>query len=432
MRVLNHPILKRIIVILIVVLLFVFIGYQIWRANHSTVVTETSTYASISDLIQAEGIIIRDESLITQNTPGVITYNVSDGTKIAKDSVIATVYDTAEEAITHQKRTQLEAQLAMLNELNDAKTTSAYINPDNLDKQIYIKMYSMIDAIGNRDREQIDSSKDQFLQSVNARQIATDQVADFNEKIQSVQAQITGLGAEKGTKKGEVISPASGYFVSAIDGYETTYPYEKAIELTADDLKTKKSQSSVDQTNVIGKICDSYNWYVACVVSPEVAARLKPDAQVSVKMPFASVADVPATIVAVNQTDQEADAAVILQCNYMSNVLSKVRNETIQIEIQTYTGIRVSQQSVQFQTITKEVVDENNETTVVTKDVRGVYIVYGNSIKFVEIVPLYSDSHYVICDPNPEISMLMTDNTLKLYDEVVVGGKDLYDGKLVK
>ena len=68
MGILNHPILKRIITIIIVVLLLVFIGYQIWRANHSSVVTETATYASISDTIQAEGVIIRNETLVQQNT----------------------------------------------------------------------------------------------------------------------------------------------------------------------------------------------------------------------------------------------------------------------------------------------------------------------------------------------------------------------------
>ena len=98
MGILNHPILKRIITIIIVVLLLVFIGYQIWRANHSSVVTETATYASISDTIQAEGVIIRMKTLVQQNTAGVITYNVSDGTKIAKDGLIATVYDTAEDS----------------------------------------------------------------------------------------------------------------------------------------------------------------------------------------------------------------------------------------------------------------------------------------------------------------------------------------------
>lgn len=432
MGIVNHPILKRVISILIAVLLLVFIGYQIWRANHSSVASETSTYASISDVIQAEGVIIRNESLVKQTTPGVITYDVSDGTKVSKDGVLATVYDTSEDAVTQQKRAQLESQLATLKELNTSKTTTTYTNPDNLDKQIHSKMYSLINAIHNKDKEATNMNKDAVLLSINTRQIATGQVTDFNAKIQSVQDQLTALGTTKGTKKGTVISPASGYFVSTIDGYESAYDYKNATNLTVDDLKAEKVQQTLTDSSVIGKVCDSYNWYVACVVPAETASRLKEDAQVSIKMPFASTGDVPATIMAVNQNDKDSEAAVILKCNYMSDALSQVRSETIQIEINTYTGIRVSQQSVHFQTITKDVVDENGNTTTVTKDVKGVYIVYGNSIKFVEIVPLYSSNNYVICDPNPDESTLMTDDSLKLYDEVVIGGKDLYDGKMVK
>ena len=65
MGILNHPILKRIVTIIIVVLLLVFIGYQIWRANHSSVVTETATYASISDTIQAADLLnqIKEEEV---------------------------------------------------------------------------------------------------------------------------------------------------------------------------------------------------------------------------------------------------------------------------------------------------------------------------------------------------------------------------------
>lgn len=432
MGILNHPILKRIITIIIIVLLLVFIGYQIWRANHSSVVTEMATYASISDTIQAEGVIIRDETLVQQDTADVITYNVSDGTKIAKDSVIATIYDTAEDAATQKQREQLESQLATLQELNSSATATTYTNPDNLDKDIHSKLYTLLDSIHERDREQIDSNRDDVLKSINTRQIATGQVTDFNGKIQSIQEQLAALGSVKGTKKGEILSPASGYFVSSTDGFEFTFDYDSATELTVDDLKAKQDQNAQTQdSSVIGKICDSYNWYVACIVPADTAARLKVDSQVSIQLPFVSSDDIPATVAAVNQTDGASEAAVILRCNYMSDALSKVRDETIQININTYTGIRVSQQSVRFQTISKDVTDENGNVTTVTKDVKGVYILYGNSIKFVEIVPLYSSNNYVICDPDPDTSELMTSETLTLYDEVVVGGKDLYDGKMV-
>ena len=302
-----------------------------------------------------------------------------------------------------------------------------------MDKDIHTKLYTLLESIHERDRDQIDSDKDSVLKSINTRQIATGQVTDFNAKIQSLQDQLTALGSVKGTKKGEITSPSSGYFVSSTDGYESTFRYADAANLTVEDLKTKKDQKAETQDNsVIGKICDSYNWYVACIVPADTATRLKEGAQVSIQLPFVSSGNIPATVEAVNQTDGASEAAVILRCNYMSDTLSKVRDETIQININTYTGIRVSQQSVRFQTVSKDVTDENGNTTTVTKDVKGVYILYGNSIKFVEIVPLYSSNNYVICDPDPDTSELMTSETLTLYDEVVVGGKDLYDGKMVK
>ncbi len=432
MGILNHPILKRTVIVIITVLLLVFIGYQIWRANHSSVVTETATYASISDTIQAQGVIIRDETLVRQNTAGVIMYNVSDGTKIAKDGVIASVYDTAEDVAAQQQRAQLQEQLAVLQELNEVGKTAVYTNPENLDKDIHTRLYTLLSAIQERGREQIDSSKEEVLKSMNTRQIATGQVTDFNGKIQSIQNQLAALGTATGVKRGDITSPASGYFVSAVDGYESVFDYDTAPDLTVEDLKARQGQAAQNtDSNVIGKVCDSYNWYVACIVPAETASRLQEDAQVSIQLPFVSTGNVPAVVTAVNQEEGASEAAVVLKCNYMSELLSKVRSETIQVNINTYTGIRVSQQSVRFQNVSKEVTDENGNTTTVTKDVMGVYILYGNTIRFVEIVPLYSSSNYVICSANPDTSQLMTEDTLTLYDEVVVGGKDLYDGKMV-
>ena len=80
-------------------------------------------------------------------------------------------------------------------ELNSARTTTTYTNPDNLDKDIHTKLYTLLESIHERDRDQIDSNKDSVLKSINTRQIATGQVTDFNAKIQSLQDQLTALGS---------------------------------------------------------------------------------------------------------------------------------------------------------------------------------------------------------------------------------------------
>ena len=154
-------------------------------------------------------------------------------------------------------------------------------------------------------------------------------------------------------------------------------------------------------------------------------------------MPFASAEPIPATVAAINQKDRESEAAVVFQCSYMNEELASIREETIQIQIAEYTGIRVSQKAVHFETVNQTVTDEEGNTrTVKHENVRGVYVMHGSEIEFVQIFPLFSSGSYIICemleDGSPSEEELVTDRTVQLFDEVVVEGTDLFDGKVVK
>ena len=47
-------------------------------------------------------------------------------------------------------------------------------------------------------------------------------------------------------------------------------------------------------------------------------------------------------------------------------------------------------------------------------------------VKFVEVNVIYSDDDYMICEKQTD-----DEKVLRLYDEVIVKGKNLYDGKIV-
>ena len=62
------------------------------------------------------------------------------------------------------------------------------------------------------------------------------------------------------------------------------------------------------------------------------------------------------------------------------------------------------------------------------KQESGVYVRVGNALSFKRIKVLYHSEHdrYSICEQTDESGYL------KLYDNIVVGGKDLYDGKIIR
>ena len=59
---------------------------------------------------------------------------------------------------------------------------------------------------------------------------------------------------------------------------------------------------------------------------------------------------------------------------------------------------------------------------------RGVYVKYGNLQRFLRIATLYENDSYILIPDNGKIG---TDNEVRLYDEIIVQGTNLQDGKLL-
>ena len=118
---------------------------------------------------------------------------------------------------------------------------------------------------------------------------------------------------------------------------------------------------------------------------------------------------VPVTVYACNK-DSKGNLAVVFRCDYMSEELSTIRKETVEIQMVEHTGLKVPKRAI--------IVDENQQA--------GVFVRSGNIVSFRKIEQKYSEpADYVICKEIDE------DGYLRLYDDIIVGGRGLYDGKIV-
>ena len=62
---------------------------------------------------------------------------------------------------------------------------------------------------------------------------------------------------------------------------------------------------------------------------------------------------------------------------------------------------------------------------------QGVYVKYGSEVIFKQVHIIYSDDDYVICSENPDPELLFNGTTITIYDEIIVEGENLYNGKLI-
>ena len=92
----------------------------------------------------------------------------------------------------------------------------------------------------------------------------------------------------------------------------------------------------------------------------------------------------------------------------MNSELASLRSGPMTVVSKEYSGLKVSKKALR-------VVDSQ----------KGVYIVKGMQAKFVPVEILYSNDSIMICEKSDE------DGSLRLYDQVIVKGRNLYDGKII-
>lgn len=434
----NKISIRKIATTAVAILLLVYVGYQIYLSQYTGLETETAMYSTLSDSIDTTGFIVRNEKVITANYTGILNYVVDDGEKIASGGEIAEIYPTEEDAAAKNRIERIDDELARLAVLeNPGEITSS--NPKLIGSQISKKITSILSNIKSGSTSLVDDEKNDLQLLLGQKQIITgaETAEDYSAHIEALRAERSALVSTAADSTGTVKSPSSGYFIRSIDGYENAVELDEITELTVKDVNALQEGEAVvsKDAGILGKVAMDFNWYILCVVDENDLVRLDRTTDVTIEMPFASIEEIPAQIIEINRDEETGEAALIIQCTYMNSDLASARKEPLQININDYSGVLVNEKAIHFANVISYETDaDGNEIEVVHEDVRGVYVKYGSRIRFIQIFSDATIDGYAVCKTSltaSEKEQLVTSRTIQLYDEVVVEGTDLYDGKII-
>ena len=426
-------IIRKVVVGIMTGLIIAYIISVVLKANFTQIKTETANVLTVSDSISVNGYFVRDEELIKYNNGGFVSMTLSDGDKVSKNETVANVFPNAGAAADKQRIDDMKAEVERLEQL-DKTSMALSATPDELDKNIDGLLSQINFSLSDGDLQNADSKTEMLLYSINERQMVTGKVARFSERIKELRTQISSLskGSTEMENVKQILSPSTGYFVSKADGYENQVTPDDLLNIQTGELSGKIMKKQVD-SNVIGKVVKGVYWYIVCEVSGEDALKIKNSDSLSVEIPQVNSNIISVELFSINQKTKTSDAVVVLQGTYMNAEMPSMRDENIAIVLKTYKGIYVSKNAVHECTVKEIHKDKDGNKKEVTLNVKGVYIRIGNELLFKQIVPLYTGSDFVICKQNPDDDELVSQNIgiLKAYDDVVVEGANLYDGKII-
>lgn len=417
-------------------LVLLYVGYQAYQATHQSIRTETAMYGEVSDVLQAQGFILRNETVIDESYSGVLSYRVADGSRVSRGGVIADIFSNESDAASQRELDQLDQEIENLQSLS--QTANFYVaNPSMLGDQIYSALEGISQLVNENDFSGLNTQKGELQNALIRRQLITgeESAEDYSQRISQLQSQRDTLASQTGSATGSILAPEAGYFISTVDGLENVMDISQVESITvaqAEEL-LEQQPSSID---AVGKICQDFNWYAVCVFDEDDMVRFEGVEDVYLDIPFASTEQIPAKVLARNSDRESGKTAVVFQCSTMDADIAAVRNEAIQVTVNTYSGVLVNERAIRFADVEYTTTDEaGNTVTQVQENVKGVYVLYGGQLEFVQVFTDQTVNGYAICRTDlteEEQSMLVTDSTIQLYDQVVVEGTDLYDGKIVR
>lgn len=397
----------RLVSVLAVLLLLLYAGYQGYRYFYTPYRTETAYEYTVSDTLQAKGLIVRDEVLVEGSAAGSPSYCVEEGEKVKVGTEIIHYYSSDQQARDAAHADLLEQEIELL---ESVQTPGSYLfaSSEALSGQIDELIGQLVDHTADNSAAGLSEIRAQLLELICKRQLSVEEVEGFDQRISQLKAEQAGY--EAGLSTGNIASltaPVQGYFSRYSDGCEGSFSSAKLAGMTADELAEATAREYVLDHSCAGKIMTSHEWYCAMVVDEEDGERFTVGRKVEVSFDSQGLANIEMQVHSVTKEEETGRAVVILSSQTVEAGILSARSVTVKVHFNTYTGLRVSDSAVRL-----------------VEGQVGVYISTGYDLRFRPIEVLYQGDGYQICREN-----LSDENGLKMFDKVIVKGTDLYDGK---
>ncbi len=406
-----------------------YVFFQIVQVAFPQNTYEIALSASISDTIDAEGVLLFDESYVSGS--GVLGYLVEDGERVSAGTAVAEVYRDSSQVPLRQQLNQLAEQIDLLQKSQN--TSSVQI--DSLVKERSSAIYNLLDALDEQEYNEIDTCADGYLLAQNKLWIVAGEAIDFTDQITSIAQQMQSIQAQLGTPS-QITASQTGYFVRSASSARLNASAEDILKLSAPEFKAyAESNPIVTLDDCAGKVVTGFTWQYVGVCSAKQGEKLlnengKPlSSSVTISFPGQMESELKAKVADVTIDEENDLAKFVLTCNTINGDVLRLNCASARISLGSSTGLRVPISAVHYLKEDGTEAEQEGENYI-----PGVYVKYGNIASFRKIDPVDADHPLIVDGEYILVSPKGTQNSVsevQLYDEIIVSGKNLYDGKLL-
>jgi len=399
-----------------------YIGYHLMAKLSPGLELVDAIPTTVTRKIALDAYIFRDEEPIYATTSAVsVVSSISDGERVGIYSKLADIYSHSSPEIEN-RLDEIDEQIKLL-EKNKADNRSVQ-STAGIDSKIFEEVFGIRQLCEDGSYADALSAKKQLILEIKKRSILTGEIKDYDLQIAELQREKSSLTSNLGALLGSVYAPKAGYYFSDYDGYGSAFSSVKIDSMGYDDFisLTETEQGDVG-ANCIGTMVYDYRWYIACEMSKSDASYFMNQKKCIVSFSY-SGEDLSMDVHRVIPQTPGDRAVIVFESEKMPADFDYTRMQPVTISAAEYTGFELPIEAIR-----------------VIGGYEGVFVLEEVTVEFRRINIIYEDNGVVICTGKPEGdeeasgSEIANDEIypwIALNDTVIVGGRDLYTGKIME
>ena len=405
--------IMKVTALLLFAALLCYLGIYLVRAIRSPLQTAEVVGTTVQESASAYGIAVRGE-IILETYKSNINVSALDGLRVAKGAPVAVSYGSSAAMLRAGRIRELELEIMRVRTLLGAMSSAEDITVR--DTAVRAALYDLTSAVSRHDLSELDSHSLRLRSLVfnNGGETVTE--AD----LATLQGELNRLVSAGDVDTVPVLAPESGIYTNIVDGYEHL-TYQNMRYFTPDELRHAMELRVEPSSSSIGKIVTSSSWHFICVMDAESAARLNPPANTSgtAVIEFGRYYSTPlkAKVVSVGAA-VDGECVVIFECGEALVETLAMREVAAEVIYAEHSGMRVPNPALY--------VNENGTVYL--------YTLTGQQAERRKVKIVYSSESFALVEndfteeekQNPPAYALRPGNI------VIVNGRDLYDGKVVR
>lgn len=393
-------------IIFVVLLIAVYIAVELYGAFNVSLQTQTALVSTVYETIDVKALVVRDEHVVAGKDGAVTLASVGDCEKVMLGGEIAKTFSSAQDASEYSQYLQLQDELEYYANM-ESQSIGMATDVESLDDTILQDVNEYVRAAARGNTKDVAEYASKLNDRFTRRQILVGQDIDFSSVMNETEEKMSALNISRPT--GSITADSSGVFSSYTDGLEGAFEYDSVSKLDVDTLNSWIEQAeSAQAAGGIGKLITSFDWYFCAVVNAADISELENGDSVDIAVSGTdSVYD--CKIISGAEPELGAEQTVlVLSCDDINSDTASMRLADIEIRVASHTGIRMPSAAVH-----------------VNGGERGVYALVASVVEWRSAEVLYTDGDYVILSYDAD-----SDGGIKLYDQIIIQGKDLHDGKV--